>query len=119
MGSLMAGWDSPFVDPERVNYERNKSFTREEIETFWKQRKAEHEAYCKEENDHQEQETITDQENLVNDQEKIDKKDDWWTRSSWAYLNEPPEDDTNYRSFNYVAQFHVAEMANKKSLCAN
>ncbi|KAF3794396.1 hypothetical protein EJ110_NYTH02316 [Nymphaea thermarum] len=48
MGSLMAGWDSPFVDPERVNYERNKSFTREEIETFWKQRKAEDEAYCKE-----------------------------------------------------------------------
>ncbi|CAN6467527.1 unnamed protein product [Victoria cruziana] len=113
----MAGWDSPFVDPEKVNYERNKSFTREEIENFWKQRKAEdEEAYCKEENDLQEQDITSQQNNLANDEEKLEKKDDWWTRSSWAYLNEPPEDDAKDRSFNYVAQFHVAEMANKKTL---
>ncbi|CAA7397743.1 unnamed protein product [Spirodela intermedia] len=39
MGSLMAGWDSPNLDPQAVKYERNRSLTKGEIEAFWRARK--------------------------------------------------------------------------------
>ncbi|XP_077244338.1 DNA polymerase epsilon catalytic subunit A [Tasmannia lanceolata] len=39
MGSLMAGWDSHVSDPKAVKYERNRSFTKEEIDAYWKSKK--------------------------------------------------------------------------------
>ncbi|KAK4751401.1 hypothetical protein SAY87_004883 [Trapa incisa] len=39
MGSLMAGWDSPVQDPKHLAFERNKSFTKEEIEAYWRSKK--------------------------------------------------------------------------------
>ncbi|CAN6452931.1 unnamed protein product [Victoria cruziana] len=38
MGSLMAGWDS-YVDPKAVVYQRNRSFTKGEIEAYWRSKK--------------------------------------------------------------------------------
>ncbi|KAJ3669331.1 hypothetical protein LUZ60_011281 [Juncus effusus] len=42
---------------------------------------------------------------------KPDKTGDWWTRSNWAFLNEPPLDDTNGVAHKYTAQFNVARLA--------
>ncbi|EXB91924.1 hypothetical protein L484_009017 [Morus notabilis] len=44
--------------------------------------------------------------------DKLVKKDGWWTRSNWAFLNEPPviEGAPN----KYVSQFHVASLASSK-----
>ncbi|XP_027902310.1 uncharacterized protein LOC114162577 isoform X2 [Vigna unguiculata] len=36
MGSLMAGWNSPTLDPESASIERNRSLTKEQIDAYWK-----------------------------------------------------------------------------------
>jgi hypothetical protein len=37
---------------------------------------------------------------------------DWWTRSSWAFLNEPPQEEPSARAQQrYTPQFHVARIA--------
>jgi hypothetical protein len=40
---------------------------------------------------------------------------DRWTRSNWAFLNDPPESHMNYAPGKYTAQFDVATKANKYS----
>ncbi|KAK6939476.1 hypothetical protein RJ641_029007, partial [Dillenia turbinata] len=39
MGSLMAGWDSPVLDPKLVKFQRNWSLTKGEIKAYWKSKK--------------------------------------------------------------------------------
>ncbi|RLN17119.1 uncharacterized protein C2845_PM02G42690 [Panicum miliaceum] len=39
------------------------------------------------------------------------KSRDWWTRSSWAFLNEPPQEEPSGRAQSYTPQFHVARIA--------
>jgi hypothetical protein len=39
------------------------------------------------------------------------KSRDWWTRSSWAFLNEPPQEEPASRAQSYTPQFHVARIA--------
>lgn len=39
------------------------------------------------------------------------KSRDWWTRSSWAFLNEPPQEEPSVRAQSYTPQFHVARIA--------
>lgn len=36
---------------------------------------------------------------------------DWWTRSSWAFLNEPPQEEPSATAQRYTPQFHVARIA--------
>ncbi|RRT50702.1 hypothetical protein BHM03_00040877 [Ensete ventricosum] len=43
MGSLMAGWSSPFQDPKHVKVQRNRSLTRGEIDAYWKEKKSKEE----------------------------------------------------------------------------
>ncbi|XP_020082185.1 uncharacterized protein LOC109705819 isoform X2 [Ananas comosus] len=57
----------------------------------------------------QEQETIGS---------KPDKTGDWWTRSNWAFLNEPPRDELAPSAHNYTAQFDVANLTTAKKLVA-
>lgn len=45
------------------------------------------------------------------DGESPSKSRDWWTRSSWAFLNEPPQEEPNGRAQSYAPQFHVARIA--------
>ncbi|GMY28396.1 DNA polymerase epsilon catalytic [Fagus crenata] len=137
MGSLMAGWDSPIIDEKTVAYKRNLSLTKGEIEAYWKaKKKAEEEhlgfitspsdsiqdntfgetlkkfersnsaplANTKEVFIHQETETGL---------EKLIKKNGWWTRSNWAFLNEPPTSEG--ASNTYTSQFHVASLDTLKS----
>lgn len=43
--------------------------------------------------------------------ESPSKSRDWWTRSNWAFLNEPPQEEASGRDQNYTPQFHVARIA--------
>ncbi|KAH7849792.1 hypothetical protein Vadar_023021 [Vaccinium darrowii] len=137
MGSLMAGWDSPVLDPETVRFQRNKSETNEEIEAYWRSMKKDEEEHLGATS-----ETLTEnsEESIIKEPErkiqrsssvpsskeglldvgtetsleKLIKKNGWWTRSNSAFLNEPPviEPDRDYK---YASQFHVAGIATPKA----
>ncbi|EYU32774.1 hypothetical protein ABFS82_14G044700 [Erythranthe guttata] len=114
MGSLMAGWDSPVTDPNIVKLRRNKSLTKDGIESFWKSKKEKEEEHLRDSllsprsrhkttvfNEMLEMENETNLEKLI-------QKNGWWVSSNLAFLNEPPviaEEGTVGR---YASQFHVA-----------
>ncbi|XP_068642326.1 uncharacterized protein [Aristolochia californica] len=141
MGSLMAGWDTPVPDPKHVKYQKNNSFTKAEIEAFWNSKKRIEEEHLKEISglvqtnqegalqneagpglrrssslpltDHK-SESIQLHE-AISDLEKLTKASDWWTRSKWAFLNEPPVTAMEGPAYKYAAQYHVANLAKSKS----
>ncbi|XP_054818662.1 uncharacterized protein LOC129318113 [Prosopis cineraria] len=131
MGSLMSGWDSPTLDPKSAKLERNKSLTKEEIDAFWRSRKQIEEEHLKaisrtsennEASKHQESEKSSSVDlarmkefmggDTSNSWEQLMKKNCWWTKSSWAFLNEPPVMEAAANK--YAAQFHVADLASSK-----
>ncbi|KAK4782311.1 hypothetical protein SAY86_016413 [Trapa natans] len=121
MGSLMAGWDSPVQDPKDVELQRNRSFTKEEIEAYWRsKKKAEDELASSPADD-----THTQEGSMAEDArrsnfmelradawENLIKNNDWWTRSKWAFLNQPPLSGGITNS--YTSQFHVANIHRSK-----
>ncbi|CAL9048934.1 uncharacterized protein LOC135608188 [Musa acuminata AAA Group] len=126
MGSLMAGWSSPVVDPEKALLKRNKSLTKEEIDSFWrlhrptKEEEEDFQASLSSPRTPQESEGLRLKKTVMGfpdspDMEKPPKTGDWWTRSNWAFLNEPPRDELSDSAHKYTAQFHVADLAVKKS----
>ncbi|XP_027355948.1 uncharacterized protein LOC113865531 [Abrus precatorius] len=135
MGSLMAGWDSIALDPESATLERNRSLTKEEIDAYWRTRKNIEEEHLRaisnlsdtiqakkyEESDRFHKSSPMPlariKESLGMDVdtkslEQLIKKNGWWTKSSWAFLNEPPVIEA--ASNNYVSQFHVANLGSSK-----
>lgn len=44
--------------------------------------------------------------------EQLINKNGWWTKSNWAFLNEPPVMEA--ASSKYAAQFHVASFGSSK-----
>ncbi|GAV77131.1 hypothetical protein CFOL_v3_20603 [Cephalotus follicularis] len=113
MGSLMAGWNSPIKDPKSSTYKRNWSFTKGEIDSYWKSKKKIEKEHlgvtsslsdCSKEDADEEsgsrykrsssfpltntKEGFGDMDAETNLEEL--KKHVWWTRSNWAFLNEPP-----------------------------
>ncbi|KAK9164174.1 hypothetical protein Syun_005076 [Stephania yunnanensis] len=133
MGSLMAGWDSPVSDPKAVRYQRNKSFTKGEIDAYWRSQKRIQEEHLKSISVAQEDtKEITENEGggggggggggfprsssmpltdrkgniqYVDAETVMEKlKKDWWTRTNWAFLNEPPVIATEGRYHNYKPQ---------------
>ncbi|KAJ4842080.1 hypothetical protein Tsubulata_009431 [Turnera subulata] len=137
MGSLMSGWDSHVPDPKSVKYMRNWSLTKEEIEAFWKLKKKTEEEHLEAisslsvsiqvgafdngganfqrsrsvpparriKTGFMENETEANLEEMM-------KKTGWWTRSNWAFLNEPPVLERS--SNTYTSQFHIANLSNSK-----
>ncbi|KAF5740779.1 hypothetical protein HS088_TW11G00857 [Tripterygium wilfordii] len=142
MGSLMAGWDSPANDPKLVKYRRNKSCTKENIESYWRSKKQVEEEHLKAISSSpsasgggQKELTVGDYEakfqrssslppstNKKEDfmdmrssettLEDIIKKNGWWRRSNLAFLNEPPV--LERASNTYVSQFHIASIGPAK-----
>ncbi|KAJ4842074.1 hypothetical protein Tsubulata_009419 [Turnera subulata] len=135
MGSLMAGWDSPVPDHKSGKYKKNWSFTKGEIEAYWKLKKKieeEHLSAISSGSDTVE-EGDTDGASLLRSSslplaqtrtgfmdketgaslEELIKKNGWWTRSNWAFLNEPPALDRP--SNTYSSQFHIANQSNTKA----
>nr|XP_023883944.1 uncharacterized protein LOC111996221 [Quercus suber]POE71061.1 hypothetical protein CFP56_57095 [Quercus suber] len=140
MGSLMAGWGSPYQDPKSVAYKRNLSLTKEEISSYWKAKNKEAEGEHRSDilsspsGSSTQESTFGDSGKkfersnsapLANRREgfmhmdtetsleKIIKKNGWWTRSNWAFLNEPPLSEG--ASNTYTSQFHVAGLNTSKS----
>ncbi|CAA7405740.1 unnamed protein product [Spirodela intermedia] len=110
MGSLMAGWDCPVQDQETARMERNRSLTKEEIESFWRVRRRSI--------DGEEGEELRSPRSPLKKTEPSfpvgkDAKltGDWWTRSNWAFLNEPPLEEAADSAHKYTAQFHIAQIA--------
>ncbi|KAE9609412.1 hypothetical protein Lal_00020251 [Lupinus albus] len=134
MGSLMAGWDSSTLDPKSATLERNRSLTKEEINAFWRTKKEIEEEhlravsklsetiqvnrYMEFENFHKSSTVplASIKESLDMDVntslEQLIKKNGWWTKSSWAFLNEPPIVEA--ASNKYASQFHVANLGSSK-----
>ncbi|CAN6446678.1 unnamed protein product [Victoria cruziana] len=116
MGSLMAGWDScAHHDPKAAFHKRNRSFTKGEIEAYWKSKKRTEEDHLRaisrsqsetSEDTSKKRTAATFQrsstfpvtkriQDLLNSEtlpgiEELTKHSGWWTRSCWAFLNEPP-----------------------------
>ncbi|MFQ6659433.1 hypothetical protein Gotur_028335 [Gossypium turneri] len=133
MGSLMAGWDSPVSASKSATIQRNRSLTKEEIEAYWKSKKKTEEDHLKAiyspsdssnqldygrsimrsssmPSPHTEQGFLhMDAETSLED---IVKKNGWWTRSNWAFLNEPSVLDGPTNS--YTSQFDIANLAASK-----
>ncbi|KAH6788384.1 hypothetical protein C2S51_003390, partial [Perilla frutescens var. frutescens] len=120
MGSLMAGWDSHVTDPKEVKFTRNKSLTKEEIESFWKSKKLKEEEHLRDisllsprtqkmifEEAVKRSEGAGGETSL----DKIIQKNGWWISSNWAFLNEPPVILQEGSGHKYASQFHVAHVA--------
>ncbi|KAK2392542.1 DNA polymerase epsilon catalytic subunit A [Trifolium repens] len=120
MGSLMAGWDSHTTDPKSTSLQRNRSLTNEEIDAFWKSKKDTEEEHLKAISNLSKtiqpgkyEDTVSLSRRMKKDHvdknmEHLVKKNGWWTKSNWAFLNEPPvmEAPTN----KYASQFHIANL---------
>ncbi|KAG8061604.1 hypothetical protein GUJ93_ZPchr0003g18455 [Zizania palustris] len=138
MGSLMGGWDSPVLgDENKVRAQRNKSLTKEDVEAFWKlhrirlpdQDGGEMSISCsplgspspaamaRSPHGARANEPAVRVEGFFPDDDGGSAADspsssrDWWTRSKWAFLNEPPQEDDDGKAQSYTAQFHVATIA--------
>ncbi|XP_072955013.1 uncharacterized protein [Typha angustifolia] len=133
MGSLVSGWSSHALDDRKdiVRSRRNSSLTNEEIDAFWKlQKKSELEEFELEEDSKSPKKShlvrdisvIKKSASLraqsepssplaskeVDEISKLYKTGDWWTRSSWAFLNEPPPaDETADSAHKYAVQLDV------------
>ncbi|XP_020231443.1 uncharacterized protein LOC109811997 [Cajanus cajan] len=135
MGSLMAGWYSTHMDPKSATLKRNRSLTKDEIDAYWKSKKKIEEEHLKAisslsdtiqvskytEPEKKLQKSMTMPVTRTRDHVSMDidtsleqliKKNGWWTKSSWAFLNEPPVIEA--ASNKYTSQFHVANLGSSK-----
>lgn len=134
----MAGWDSPVLgDDTKARVMRNRSLTKEEVEAFWRQRgKPAREdgggetlavdvtsLFASPGRPMEKSPLGSSQRSrspasspVAAGHEEIDAADaadagksrDWWTRSNWAFLNEPPHEERPGTAHSYTPQFHVA-----------
>ncbi|CAA6668834.1 unnamed protein product [Spirodela intermedia] len=115
MGSLMAGWDCPVQDQETARMERNRSLTKEEIESFWRVRRrsidGEEGRSCGLQGVLSVAARPRPRPALVPVGKDTKLTGDWWTRSNWAFLNEPPLEAAADSAHKYTAQFHIAQIA--------
>ncbi|CAH9080971.1 unnamed protein product [Cuscuta epithymum] len=125
MGSLTPGWDSLVSDPKAVKYKRNKSLTKEEINSYWRSKKEQKDKkeMEKEEDNHYHPSSSSSgqllneiQEGIVVDPadsqtslDKLTQTHGWWVKSNWAHLNEPPPPEEAVHRC--VSQFHVPNKA--------
>lgn len=132
MGSLMAGWGSSSIDPKSAILKRNQSLTKDEIDAYWKSKKKIEEEHLTAISNLSEtiqpdpekkfQKSMTMPVAHVRDPfnmnvldtnlEQLINKNGWWTKSNWAFLNEPPMMEA--ASNKYAAQFHVASLGSTK-----
>ncbi|KAH9625405.1 hypothetical protein KSS87_008195 [Heliosperma pusillum] len=143
MGSLMAGWDSISKDSKFVKLMRNKSQTNDGIEEYWKLRKKTEYEHLKaispgatpERSGFKSEEVANKEYRRSNSLPMIDskrgqlevdanvdvdvaelmKRKCWWTRSNWAFLNEPPVIESDVPGYKYVSQHHVATLGSCSS----
>eukprot|EP00249_Psilotum_nudum_P034394 c53393_g1_i1 orf=199-597(+) len=105
MGSLMAGWDSPVFCSKKGRLDRKPSFTKEEIDSYWKMKRESEEEHFRAATESAEHLKVEKTEDAIseaneclpkantisveNHLENLSNHRDWWTKSSWAFLNDP------------------------------
>lgn len=138
MGSLMAGWDSPMLDAKQVRLHLNNSMTKEEIANYWREKRIieeEHllsafksaarikariftaEDYKRFEDSLAEDEKTQMKSTGETDEEKRIGIKDWWTKSNYAYLNQPPLTTVEPAKpkCKYTAQFDIARLGKARN----
>jgi len=119
----MAGWDSHTTDPKSASLERNRSLTKEEIDAFWRSKKESEDEHLKaisnlsrtiQPGKYEDTVPLTRRmkKSFGMDVDKNMKKSGWWTKSSWAFLNEPPVMEAP--TSKYASQYHVATLGSSK-----
>ncbi|BBN05091.1 hypothetical protein MPTK1_3g10210 [Marchantia polymorpha subsp. ruderalis] len=127
MGSLMAGWQTNRCDAEAALKRTTSSMTKAEVERFWRSKRnaiKRHLRFIEAQQDAEELDqrssnssgSYTDStstpstptaSSLPNDLSSNTGRQAWWTRSSWAFLNEPPAQEN--KKNRYTPQFDVVE----------
>lgn len=140
MGSLMAGWDSPILEAKQVRIHLNNSMTKEEIANYWREKRIieeEHllsafksaarikartftaEDYKRFEDSLAEDEKPQMKNTGETDEETRIGIKDWWTKSNYAYLNQPPLTATMEvpakPKYKYTAQFDIARLGKARN----
>ncbi|MCO5589137.1 hypothetical protein L7F22_043103 [Adiantum nelumboides] len=135
MGSLMAGWNSPTrPNSKQGAYARSSSFTKYEIEEFKNRQKFAKEEHLKAAALLAAELAQAHQDGMKVDQlkkgvqladgepssvpvwveeelERLNSFKDWWTKSSWAFLNDSAMKRMDATNYKYKSQFHVAAPA--------
>ncbi|KAG6553304.1 hypothetical protein Mapa_005038 [Marchantia paleacea] len=131
MGSLMAGWQTNRCDAQAALKRTTSSMTKTEVERFWRSKRnaiKRHLRFIEAQQDAEELDqrssnssgSYTDStsppstptaSSLPN---ALSGRQAWWTKSNWAFLNEPPilENKKN----RYTPQFDVVENCGNASL---
>ncbi|CAM0877529.1 unnamed protein product [Alopecurus aequalis] len=113
MGSLMGGWDSQVVgDDTEARRMRNRSLTTEEVQAFRRQQGKHDGVTSPLASPRPTMKSPLGTSPFAPGQEEVDTGDAeaaWWTRSSSAFLNEPPQEDAPPgTAHSYTPQFDVA-----------
>ncbi|KAJ7524557.1 hypothetical protein O6H91_17G011200 [Diphasiastrum complanatum] len=126
MGSLMAGWDSPRLRSKKT-FEKSSSFTRDEINQYWKDKQPSDEEKSKQMSELASSEpqniptTAGAQVQKWNSFHGVSEvrhdipntnSNDWWKKTNYAYLNDRPDESFNTKRNNskFLAQIHAGEI---------
>ncbi|KAG6543340.1 hypothetical protein Mapa_015254 [Marchantia paleacea] len=139
MGSLMAGWQSQPPDTKEEVKRVKSTVTKGNIENFWRTKEvsvrshlqqARKDAYLRrsisiaEDAESENGQGLTSSESGESDADfppttptSVIPKDlsiDWWTKSRWAFLNEPPT--IGKKQNGYMSQFHLDGMSSEPEI---
>ncbi|CAM6109751.1 unnamed protein product [Calypogeia fissa] len=122
MGSLL-GWETSPSRSDQAMKRSNSSVTKEELEKFWRTKKLLMQEHLDEANKEAAlsprlrlaramADEIDAQQKLAEGGMSMSMPETnsraWWTKSRWAFLNDPPT--VNVKESKYVAQFDVASL---------
>lgn len=124
MGSLMAGWSTSPSRSADAMKRSSSSLTKEEVERFWRSKKLLVQEHLDEAHkdaavsprmriarqmteDMDAQQKLNEAEGVSLSLPDISSRA-WWTKSKWAFLNDPPTIEV--KQTKYVAQFDVAAL---------
>lgn len=122
MGSLLPGWSSSPSQTEKVMKRSSSSLTKEEVEKFWKSKRLLVQEHLDEANKDAAMSPRTRLARAISEELEAQQRmaqpggvsislpeaNSWWTKSRWAFLNDPPVIDV--KQSKYVPQFDVATL---------
>ncbi|BFI30228.1 hypothetical protein MPTK2_3g10200 [Marchantia polymorpha subsp. ruderalis] len=130
MGSLMAGWQTNQSDSRQIVKRSTSSMTNSEVQRFWRSKESSVRRHIRYVDSRQETADLEATDNNRSDSESSSppttplssslpasyngEKTGWWTRSTSAFLNEPPQVENKHSR--YKPQFDIFEICGSASL---
>lgn len=122
MGSLLPGWSTSPSNADKAMKRSSSSLTKEEVEKFWKTKRLLVQEHLEEANKDAAISPRTRIARAISDEIEAQQRSaepggismslpeasSWWTKSKWAFLNDPPTVDI--KQSKYVPQFDVASL---------